>query len=604
MRFRHLLTLTLISLMFLIPACARSEVYPLATAEESTVTDEGIETAEKEEPSELPIPERREVTVQETVNEGFANRETIFYNGILLTMEVGAPQAKAIVIRGDEIVAVGSDEEILALQGPETQVIDLDGRTLVPGFIDSHSHRISNREKWGFDTPDQAVQTAVKEGWTTLELLAVRPEDLGVILDLIERGELPIRLNAYLALNSFHGEPFGDWYHNFEPGEWIGSHLRIAGIKIFIDFDSGRVLFWGQDELNELVRALQSDGWPVSVKAISVQSHELALNAFEYALSGEPNDRHRHRIEHSVAVTDEQLARMARLGIMACIQPGLPGVMSYDPDIHRMAEEHGQEKVFRWREYRDGGVIMAASPLNPPGAYDEQTDSTHMSPMGVLYRAVTQIGPDGKPPDAWMLEKTLNVEDLLPLLTINGAYTTSEEELKGSLSPGKWADLVILSDNPLEVETDELLDIEVLMTMVGGRVEWCAPGINALCPSTSASATTEQEPFVGEWYAVDPTDGSDMTLQITEHDGTYDVHLLDEGASACGLDDTGNPTIAVELQATGTVQAKVLSTSVSSLTCLTEPPTALDVSLTMDFAYQADTDTVVDSVQEAVWHRR
>jgi hypothetical protein len=224
--------------------------------------------------------------------------------------------------------------------------------------------------------------------------------------------------------------------------------------------------------------------------------------------------------------------------------------------------------------------------------------------MGLLYRSVTQIGPNDMQPEPWMLEKTLTVDDLLPLLTINGAYVTFEEDLKGSLAPGKWADLVILSNNPLAVQTDELLDIEVLMTMVGGRVEWCTPGGEAFCPYGLAPTTTEEDPFVGDWFANDPADGSNMTLQITKDDGMYDVLLVDEQATICGMDDAGNPTIAAELQATGTAHEDVLSTFVTSLTCLTEPPTPKDLSLTMDYVYQSDTDTLLDSVQDTVWHRR
>jgi ABC-type branched-subunit amino acid transport system substrate-binding protein len=80
-----------------------------------------------------------------------------------------------------------------------------------------------------------------------------------------------------------------------------------------------------------------------------------------------------------------------------------------------------------------------------------------------------------------MLEKTLTVDQMFPLFTINGAYTTFEEEFKGSLTPGKWADLVILSGNPLTAPVDDLPGITALMTMIGGEVVFCRDGYETLC---------------------------------------------------------------------------------------------------------------------------
>ncbi|MFW9864343.1 MAG: amidohydrolase family protein, partial [Candidatus Thorarchaeota archaeon] len=90
--------------------------------------------------------------------------------------------------------------------------------------------------------------------------------------------------------------------------------------------------------------------------------------------------------------------------------------------------------------------------------------------------AVTRVGGLGLTPTDWMLNQTLGVEQALRLITINAAYGTFQEDVKGSIKVGKFADLVILSDNPLTVPENTLADIEVLMTMVGGVVEYAAPG--------------------------------------------------------------------------------------------------------------------------------
>ncbi len=88
----------------------------------------------------------------------------------------------------------------------------------------------------------------------------------------------------------------------------------------------------------------------------------------------------------------------------------------------------------------------------------------------------SNVSPD------WLAAKAITVEEALRIMTINGAYALFMEEKIGSLKPGKYADLVILSENPLTIPPDSLIDLQVLLTMVGGNVEYCSPGYEDLCP--------------------------------------------------------------------------------------------------------------------------
>ncbi|MHA2323611.1 MAG: amidohydrolase family protein, partial [Candidatus Thorarchaeota archaeon] len=111
------------------------------------------------------------------------------------------------------------------------------------------------------------------------------------------------------------------------------------------------------------------------------------------------------------------------------------------------------------------------------------------SAMKAVSLAVTKIGDQGLTPPDWMLNQSLSVEQALRLITIDAAYGTFQEDIKGSIKVGKLADLVILSDNPLTVPENTLTDIEVLMTMVGGVVEYAAPGqqfLSAGCVGASS----------------------------------------------------------------------------------------------------------------------
>ncbi len=92
--------------------------------------------------------------------------DTVYYNGSVVTMEAAQPVAQAIALAGDRILAVGSDQEVLALSGASAQVIDLRGSTVMPGFIDTHSHRLAQRSKWGFSTFEQAAHEILSQGWT------------------------------------------------------------------------------------------------------------------------------------------------------------------------------------------------------------------------------------------------------------------------------------------------------------------------------------------------------------------------------------------------------------------------------------------------------
>lgn len=413
--------------------------------------------------------------------------DIIFTNGVILTMDDSNPSAEAIAIGDGKILAVDSNNDVMRYRGDDTRVIDLEGRTVTPGFIDSHTHRITQRFKWGFSTVEEAAQEALSQGWTGLSELAVDEGQFNELREAAEQGRLKVRVNVYLLANTFGGEMLPEWYNVYKPGQQFGPYLRIAGLKVFIDGNSGRILYWEQEALNEFLRQRQSEGWQISMKAIGIQSHELAITAFESLLQGQYNDTYRYRIEHSLAVNDDQLSRLAQTGIITAIQPSFPGVIWHESDIRALTDEQGMQNIFRWREYQDAGVLIAASPYNPDGINDELTLPSHVSPMGLLHRSVTQIGLGGSAPESWMLERTLSVEQLLPMMTIRGAYANFEDDALGSLEAGKLADIVILSENPLQVSPEQLNNIQVLMTMIDGKAEFCTAGFESLCEASPLS---------------------------------------------------------------------------------------------------------------------
>jgi hypothetical protein len=145
----------------------------------------------------------------------------------------------------------------------------------------------------------------------------------------------------------------------------------------------------------------------------------------------------------------------------------------------------------------------------------------------------------------------ITLEQALRSLTMDAAYATFEEGIKGSLAPGKYADLVILSENPLTAPIENVPDIQVLMTMIGGKVEYCAAGQEAFCPggqaatpvSSPAVETPGAEPFTGTWLGPDPMDGSITTLVLIQTGsdlaGTY-TDTYSPGIAPPGFEGSGS----------------------------------------------------------------
>lgn len=456
--------------------------------------------------------------------------EVIFHNGIVLTMEEDQPQAQAIAIAGERILAVGSNVEILALEDPSTQVIDLQGRTILPGFIDSHQHRIGDRALGGYEEPEAILQLAVEEGWTSLNELFVHQPRLNELVSLDEAGKLRLRINAYLPLQSPEGDSYGNWYQAYQAGFEYSPFLRLIGVKLFMDHGWGKgELIWTQEEVDQMVLEAHRLNWQIAIHTLGEPAHTMALNALETALGGVADDRYRHRIEHVVVVSDNDVQRMKRLGIIASIQLNGPGTWVDYPDFDPQVTPDMYPHVARWRDLVEAGVFVVGSSDWPWGTLEQGFGS----PMLMLYQAVTRTGTNRRPPEAWMLGQALTMEQALRSLTINGAYATFEEDRKGSLESGKLADIVILSENPLASPLEEVPDIQVLMTMIGGIVEYCAVGQESICPGIRAgtrgpSPLTESPltaPFTGTWQGTDPFDSSIITLSLVQSEaeltGTY-----------------------------------------------------------------------------------
>jgi predicted amidohydrolase YtcJ len=143
-------------------------------------------------------------------------RGSIVIVGRIVTMD--EPQiAEALFIEDGTVVAVGTRDEVLARADDQVPVIDIGQNVAYPGFIDAHAHWIGDREYYGLDTPAEAMDAAVRRGWTSISEQWVNQERIDELTRLAADGALPLRVDAYLALN-YDREFFGDWYTEREPG--------------------------------------------------------------------------------------------------------------------------------------------------------------------------------------------------------------------------------------------------------------------------------------------------------------------------------------------------------------------------------------------------
>ena len=416
-----------------------------------------------------------------TITNGTTNNQIkedpklIVYNSKILTMEDSNPEVEAFAIEGDKFIALGDEKDILDLAGPKTTLLDLNGKTVLPGFIDAHSHWLGDRNLADLKTAEEAIESAISNGWTSISELFVNEDRMNELLSLNEKNDLRLRVNAYLPI-SWQLERFGNWYQAYQPGYEYGSHLRIGGVKIFMDRWVGNYtqLYFNQSELLDLVQEVHNLGYQVAIHSVADNATDIVLNVYESILGGESNQKYRFRIEHLVMLRDDQIQRMKDLDIIASFQ--FPWFNS-DSELESIAviKEEDLPLIARWRDVLETGVRSMGSTDFP------WSDGPIGSSIEAISQVVTRVGRLGTTPYDWMLNQTITVEQALRLITINAAYGTFQEDVKGSIKVGKFADFVVLSDNPLSIPVNELQNISLLASVIGGNSEYCASGSENYC---------------------------------------------------------------------------------------------------------------------------
>jgi len=520
--------------------------------------------------------------------------ELILYNGNFITMAPGDPRAQAVAIAGGRFLAVGSNEEIRGGAVSKTRQIDLGNKTVLPGFIDAHTHpaysgmrhlrwvdcdlrsiseivtAIRQRAaktppgQWvvGFKyddtktsdgrkltredldaaapyhpvliehrgghtayvnslalklaginekTPDppggridrdpatgrltgglkeratepffklipfhftrderrEAVklisEMMTRTGITSVHDAEATPEDLQAYQDARDTGEMAFRVYCFIQYQ------FLDRMKAAGVRTGLGDEVvRVGAMKLVADGSIsertarlsqpyiGRpndfgILVHTEQELYQMAREAHEAGWQIGTHANGDVAIDIMLRIYERLQREIPRGDPRYRLEHCTVVNPSLVQRIARLKV-------IPTPFSTYVYYHgEKMKEYGPERLnwmFAVRSFLDAGVPVTQASDYPPGPFE---------PMMALRSEVTRTDQRG---NVWGPKQRVTVEEAIRVGTVNGAYASYEEKIKGSIEPGKLADLVVLGQDPTKVDPMALIDIPVERTMVGGR---------------------------------------------------------------------------------------------------------------------------------------
>ena len=241
-------------------------------------------------------------------------------------------------------------------------------------------------------------------------------------------------------------------------------YLRLGYLKAFMDgtlgsqtawmLDGSGVVITSGEELAEIVRAAAAAGWPVAVHAIGDRANREALDAFASTRDLWQPLGLRHRIEHAQCLDAADVGRFAELGVACSVQ------YSHAPSDRDLAERFWDGRLdgtYAFRSLTESGAVVA----NGSDAPVEELD-----PLAGIAAGVRRT-IDDRP--AWRPEESVTVEQALHATTVAPAWLAGDERRRGTLLPGRLADLVVLDPDPVACEPDELPAVEVVATMVGGR---------------------------------------------------------------------------------------------------------------------------------------
>ncbi|MGB2625672.1 MAG: amidohydrolase [Candidatus Acidiferrum sp.] len=321
----------------------------------------------------------------------------------------------------------------------------------------------------------QLLQQAARAGITTVVDPQSYLESIPIYVQLKNEGKLPQRLQVAL----FHRRGTSDAdIDRFAAAVkmYNDDRFRVSAVKLYIDDviephtaamlapyadrpDTSGALDYPAEEFKQVVAKLDKRGLQIFTHATGDRGIRTALDAYEYAQKVNGVRDSRHEIVHDECLSAQDIPRYKALGVTACMQP-----RHCAPDITgQWAKATGPQRwkyAWAFRSLRDSGATLA---------FSSDWNVAEMEPEIGMYTALTRKGLDGMPPGGWIPEQTIDIETAVKGYTITGAWANFVEGNRGSLVPGKYADLVLLTDDVFTIPPDKLKDTKVVWTVVGGK---------------------------------------------------------------------------------------------------------------------------------------
>ena len=366
-------------------------------------------------------------------------------------------------------------EIIKDLQGNPTGVFNERAQGLISKHVEFEGEESSQRAL------ELAVKACLENGITSFQDAGSGSSSIQAYRDGLSADALRVRL--YVMLSSRDPELLKTWY---KKGPEIGTgndYLTIRSIKLNADGALGSRGAWLLDDYTdrpghfgmatqsmeyvyEVSRDGLANGFQVNTHAIGDRTNREVLDQYEKVFNAKPGlaQDHRWRIEHAQHIDPLDIPRFGAMGVL----PSIQGIhMSSDRPwaIDRLGKRRIVEGAYVWRDLIDSGAIL----INGTDVPVEPID-----PIASFYASTTRQTLKGKPKGGYEPRQKMTRLEALKSYTINAAYGAFEEDIKGSISVGKYADFTVLSQNIITVPDNQILNTKVTHTIVNGVIEYTA----------------------------------------------------------------------------------------------------------------------------------